>query len=90
MRDLTKYASFAPIETIRSMEVDAFVQRHLGRRRTIKTLDLVGHGACHAFGSPFGRFRFVESIASADGMTPEGPAAPAPDNWLDLKREGPG
>lgn len=90
MRDLTKYATFAPIETIRSMEVDAFVQRHVGRCRTIKTVDLVGHGACHAFGSPFGRFRFVESIASADGITAEGPAAPAPDNWLDLKSEGPG
>lgn len=36
MRDLTKYATFAPIETIRSMEVDAFVQRHVGRCRTIK------------------------------------------------------
>lgn len=89
MRDLTQYATFAPIDAIRSMEVDAFVQRHVGRPRTISVTELIGHGACHAFGSPFGRFRFVESIASADGMTPEGRAAPAPENWLAWNREGP-
>ena len=89
MRDLTQYATFAPIDAIRSMEVDAFVQRHVGWPRTISAAELVGHGACHAFGSRFGRFRFVESIASADGMSPEGRAAPAADNWLAWNREGP-
>lgn len=89
MRDLTDYATFAQIEAIRSMEVDAFVSRHVGRPRAITATDLVGHGACHAFGSPFGRFRFVESIASSDGTTPEGRPAPAPESWLALKRESP-
>ncbi len=89
MRDLTGYAALAPIEAIRAMEVDAFVQRHVGRDRSIQADELIGHGARHAFGSPFGRFRFVESIASADGVIPEGPAAQAPEEWLDMKREGP-
>lgn len=30
MRDLTDYATFAPIEAIRALEVDAFVQRQVG------------------------------------------------------------
>lgn len=89
MRDLTGYATMAPIDSIRAREVDAFVQRHVGSDRRVQAEELVGHGVCHAFGSPFGRFRFVESIASADGLIAEGPTAEAPEEWLDLKREGP-
>lgn len=89
MRDLTQYVTFAPVQAIRSMEVEAWVQRHIGTYETVKPADLVGHGVCHAFGSPFGRFRFVESLASADGATPEGRAAAAPDGWMDLDRQGP-
>lgn len=89
MRDLTDYATFPPIQSIRKLEVEAFVLRHVGKERRVGAEDVLGRGASHAFGSRFGRFRFVESIASADGMTAEGRAAPAPDNWIDLDLEGP-
>ena len=37
------------------------------------------------FGRPDGRFRFVDSIASSDGKTPEGPAAKPPDGRVRLR-----
>ena len=42
------------------------------------TSDVLGHGAAHAFGSPHGRFRFVESLTSADSAVSEGQAVVPP------------
>jgi hypothetical protein len=89
MRDLTNYATFAPVEAVRKLEVDALVRRHVGQQLWISIDEVLGEGVSHAFGSRFGRFRFVESLASADGATSEGRAVPAPDSWLELDLEGP-
>ena len=44
---------------------------------------------CLTHSAPHGRFRFVESLASADNAVSEGPAASPPDNWSALDHDGP-
>jgi len=90
MRDVTGYATIPSPYVVRRREVRALVTRLAGVPRSLpSTSDLLGHGAAHAFGSPHGRFRFVESLASADNAVSEGPAVAPPDNWEALERSGP-
>lgn len=42
----------------------------------------------YAFGSPNGRFRFVVSLASADGVVGECPAIEPPEGWAEQNKSG--
>jgi len=89
VRDLSDYATFAPLTAIRKREVEAYVRRHIGASSWVTADDVLGEGACFAFGSRFGRFRFVEYLAAEDGSVPEGRAVAAPDEWLKTDWRGP-
>ncbi|HWJ81270.1 MAG TPA: hypothetical protein VNS55_03445 [Nocardioides sp.] len=90
MRDLSSYVTLAPIQDIRRREVAIAVERYSHPEAAgLAVEDLLGHGVNHAFNSSYGRFRFVESLASTDGSVAEGPSVPAPDSWTDVVREGP-
>lgn len=90
MRDVTGYATIPSPYLVRRREVRALVAQLAGvPNSSPSTSDLLGHGAGHAFGSPHGRFRFVESLASVDGAVSEGPATAPPENWEALERGGP-
>lgn len=90
MRDATAYATLRSPYSVRHHEVRALVTELAGASTSpLSTTDLLGHGASHAFGSPYGRFRFVASLASADNTVREGPAVSAPENWESLERSGP-
>lgn len=90
MRDVTGYATLPSTYGVRRREVRALVSQLAGRSSLLlSTSDLLGHGAAHAFDSPHGRFRFIESLASPDGQLDEGPATDPPENWNILDRSGP-
>jgi hypothetical protein len=89
VKDISGYATFAPLPTVRKLEVEAFGSRFVGGDGCVTWADVPGTGACHAFGSRFGRFRFVESIASADGVVPKGRPVAAPDELVDMELSGP-
>jgi hypothetical protein len=82
MSDMSRYATLKPIQQIQAMEVTAAATTAItGSACAITRADLLGEGVNHAFNSPLGRLRLVESLAS-DG-NPEGPPSSLPD-WLDL------
>lgn len=90
MRDVTGYATMPSTYSVRRREVRALASQLAGRSSPLpSTSDLIGHGAAHAFDSPHGRFRFIESLASPDGKVNEGPATEPPENWNTLNRTGP-
>lgn len=90
MRDVTGYATIPSTYSVRRREVRALVSQLAGGSAPLPlTSDLLGQGAAHAFDSPNGRFRFIESLASPDGAVGEGPATPPPDGWSALNRTGP-
>ena len=90
MRDESRYVTLSSPYTVRRREVRASISRFVeSSTHWITGEDLIGHGAGHAFDSPHGRFRFVESLASSDGAQKEGPSTVAPDNWDLLNRSGP-
>lgn len=66
-------------ETARLITARRVVSR--GRGEPIPRDWIIGMGARHAFGSPTGRFRFVESLATA--TEPEGDELAPPQEWLD-------
>jgi hypothetical protein len=87
MRDVTDYVTIPSAHVVRQREAQALVQTWVDSKAKMPTAtDLLGRGAAHAFGRPDGRFRFVESIASSDGTTPEGPAAAPPDGWERIRQ----
>ena len=90
MRDISAYKTFAPLQAVQKLELDAYLGRIRGRECRVAPIDVLGVGANHAFDSRFGRFRFVASIAAADGSVPEGPAVPAPDEFVEANLSGPG
>lgn len=80
MRRLSRFTTLAPIQTVLEREVEAYVARLTGGEARVDSSELLGYGASHAFDSPHGRFRFVESLASDDGSVPEGdPVDPPPE-----------
>jgi hypothetical protein len=82
MRDLTRYKVIPSAHVVRQLEARALVRSWVDPTAKMpKVSELIGNGAAHAFGRPDGRFRFVESIASADGETPEGQPADPPNGW---------
>jgi hypothetical protein len=90
MREVTGYVTIPSPYVVRRREVRALVTQLAGEPSSLLSMtDLLGHGAAHAFGSRHGRFRFVESLASADNALSEGPAVAPPDNWEALERSGP-
>lgn len=81
MRDISGYATIPSPHVVRQREAEALVRTWEGLGSTVQVDGLIGHGAAHAFGRPSGRFRFVTSVASADGALGEGPPTVAPDGW---------
>ncbi|WP_309630971.1 hypothetical protein [Nocardioides zeae] len=80
MQRVSRFATLAPIQTVLEREVEAHVARLTGGDARVGSSQLLGYGASHAFSSPHGRFRFVESLASDDGSLPEGgPVDPPPE-----------
>lgn len=78
MRDLSGYTTLSEFNTVQRLEIDAFVATCVGDERRVRTEDLIGWGASHAFSSPYGRLRFVETIETE--VQPEGPPTePPPD-----------
>jgi hypothetical protein len=75
------------LQRVRLLEVNALVDRHVGVERWVTRDDILGHGAGHAFGSTYGRLRFVESLETGDA--PEGAPAPAPEVFDQLMLDGP-
>ncbi|MEV5540221.1 hypothetical protein AB0L13_25570 [Saccharopolyspora shandongensis] len=89
MQKLSGFATLAPVQTIRKLEIEAFVSRVTGIDKWVNHSDILGNGVCHAFGSRFGRFRFVESLASQDGTVPEGRPVAAPTTLVGVDLKGP-
>lgn len=90
MKDITGYATIPSPHVVRQLEAGALVESWVDPSRSMPTgRDLLGHGAAHAFGRPYGRFRFVESVAAPDGSVPEGPAVDPIPEW-EQAREHPG
>lgn len=82
MRDLSKYETISSTFKVRQQEVRTHISRFFGFDvPKIVGTDLLGNGAMHAFGSPYGRFRFVESLATPDGLVKEGKETDPPDTW---------
>lgn len=82
MRDVSGYATLKPVQQVQRLEVGALARAAFtDSRGTVSVADLLGVGVNHAFDSPLGRLRLVESLAVDD--TPEGPPSPMPI-WLDL------
>lgn len=83
MREVTGYATIPSTYSVRRREVSVGEVPQLagGSSPLLSTSDLLGHGAAHAFDSPHGRFRFIESPASPDGKVNEGLATEPPENW---------
>ncbi len=78
MRDISGFASLLAFEEVQRREISAFVAAEAGRAQPIDVASILGRGAEHAFASPYGRLRFVESVASGD--RPEGPPSEPPAN----------
>lgn len=82
MCDLTRYSTLKPIQQVQGLEVTAVAAAtFLDTSSPVTTGQLIGFGVNHAFDSPLGRLRLVDSLASEG--TPEGPPSPLPD-WVDL------
>lgn len=82
MRDLSQYTTLKPIQQIQRMEIDAAATVAFADSPAQVTIDdVLGKGVNHAFNSPLGRLRLVESLA--EHGIPEGPPSPMPV-WLDL------
>lgn len=87
MRDVSQYATISSPGEVRRREVRMLTSRLTGGSQCPSPMEsFVGRGAAHAFDSPNGRVRFVESLASRDGSTPEGPVMPPPAGWDELDR----
>lgn len=85
MRDVTAYATLAPIHDVERASVRSEIRRRFGF--SPQPLDAVlGYGVNHAFGVPTGRFRFVSSIAT--DQQPEGPPIGVPPDFLALAEAG--
>lgn len=87
MRDITGYATIPSPHVVRQLEAAALVESWVDPSRSMPTgRDLLGHGAAHAFGRPYGRFRFVENVASLDGTVPEGPPVDPSPEWEEARK----
>jgi hypothetical protein len=88
MRDLSGYRTLAPLQKVQRLEVERAIFQRIskGSKLPDPKTRIVGHGACHAFDSPTGRFRFVESLATRD--EPEGPATDPPEELSALELTG--
>lgn len=90
MRDLSKYKTISSTFEVRRQEVRTHISQFFGfDAPSISGTDLLGYGASHAFGSPYGRFRFVESLAAQDGSVNEGLQIEPPEIWKALILAGP-
>ncbi|GHS84905.1 hypothetical protein AGMMS50218_01080 [Actinomycetota bacterium] len=90
MKDVTAYATIPSLHVVRQHEARGLVGTWADPSGSMPTgTDLLGHGAAHAFGRPYGRFRFVENTASSDGAVLEGPAVDPTPEW-EKAREHPG
>ncbi|GAB10056.1 hypothetical protein GOARA_050_01185 [Gordonia araii NBRC 100433] len=64
MRDVTGYATIPSPHVVRQLEACGLVARWVDpSARLPNKKDLLGRGAAHAFGRPYGRLRFVASVA---------------------------
>jgi hypothetical protein len=87
MRDITRYVTVPSAHVVRQLEAHGLVAARIDADAQMPAAkDLLGRGASHAFGRPHGRFRFVDSIASPDGETPEGPIVTPPPGWEQLRQ----
>lgn len=90
MRDISKYSTVSSTYAVRRQEVRSEVSRFFGYDEPQNVGDdLLGFGASHAFGSAYGRFRFVESLAAPDGSVKEGALTEPDEIWKTLKLNGP-
>ena len=86
MRDLSDYATVPSAHVVRQEEARIVVANWAGEGpRLLIGRELLGRGAAHAFGRRTGRFRFVSSVASPDGLQAEGPGVAPPDIWTQLQ-----
>lgn len=83
MRDVSGYATLLDFAAVQRLEIDAFVAAWVGDERRVSTAEVVGWGVEHAFSSPYGRLRFVQSIATE--KEPEGPPIAPPDDLQKLR-----
>ncbi|NIH54791.1 hypothetical protein FHX76_002687 [Lysinibacter cavernae] len=73
MKEVSGYTALLPTHSVRHLEVQKLIAQLTDKPTApSSTSDLLGHGATHAFNSPYGQFRFVESLASSDGTVKEG------------------
>ncbi|MEJ1089599.1 hypothetical protein WDU99_14875 [Microbacterium sp. Mu-80] len=83
MAQLTDYVSLRAMHEVVIEETRRLIaRRRAGARGPAATIErewVLGVGAQHAFGSPSGRFRFVETIATKE--TPEGAPTEMPKAW---------
>ncbi|WP_157625914.1 hypothetical protein [Mycobacterium sp. 155] len=82
MRDVSAYATLAPVHSVERAWVRSEIWRWCGRTPAPPDTNILGYGVNHAFGTATGRFRFVTSIATDD--QPEGPPAEVPADLIDL------
>lgn len=86
MRDITGYVTIPSPQVVRQREAHGLVATWRDEAAEMPAVnDLLGCGAANAFGRADGRFRFVESVASPDGLIAEGPGTEPPAGWEKLR-----
>jgi len=83
MRDLSQYVTLLPIQDIQKLEIDAYLETKSGNPSQVTIENIIGRGVEHAFSSPQGRVRFVESLETPED--PESAPAEPPVEWDRLR-----
>jgi hypothetical protein len=88
MRDVSRYATLLAFHVLQEQEIAEASKWFVGDRRgepvRVPRDRVVGFGANHAFGSPTGRFRFIESLATPE--FDEGAPVDVPVEFLEMAR----
>lgn len=83
MRDLSQWRTLAPPEAVAKGEIAAALASLCGQPS--KPPEVWGTGVNHAFASPTGRFRLVETLWTADSE--EGPPVEDPDVFAEAQKD---
>lgn len=86
MRDVSAYATLAPVHSVERARVRSEIRRLCHRVTASDDVAVLGYGVNHAFGTKTGRFRVVSSIATDE--QPEGPPTAVPPDLLNAAQIG--
>lgn len=82
MKEISNYAALSPIQRVQELEIAVAIDQFLSEEaHPVVRADVLGRGVNHAFDSPLGRLRMVESIATE--TEPEGPPTQPPPGLME-------